>query len=347
MDSLKNSETYHSPEIAFIIGMGRSGTTLLTNMLNSHSQIVSTPENEFVLFFKPHFQHKNFTDEKVIAQFVDLLQYKYSKTISFWKPTNELFQAIVDLPNNFKTYSEVCKLVYLHYPFLEKKENIQLIVDKNPVYSMYCKELKELYPTCKFIIITRDYRDNIVSRKKYSDKGSSMYSLAASWNYFYAEIEQSKLKNQADFLQIRYEDLVEKPHYELTQLCEFLSLDYEDSMLNFQDLSKQIKTHFKKTANANDFEKISTMHGNLEKEVTTDRVQAFTSFLSPNEIQLIDYFCFKTGQKYNYLPHTKTQIGVSLLDKLKYVSALFKMKMYYSLKPIFNRLPLVLKLKKK
>ncbi len=347
MDSSKNSETYHSPEIAFIIGMGRSGTTLLTNMLNSHSQIVSTPENEFVLFLKPHFQQKNFTDHNVVQEFVNCLQLKYSKTISFWKPTEELYKSILSLPDQNKNYAEVCKLVYLHYPFLNKKETIKWIVDKNPVYSMSCKELKELFPKCKFIIITRDYRDNIVSRKKYADKGSSMYSLAASWNYFYAEIEQSKLKNQADFLEIRYEDLVEKPHFELTQLCEFLSLDYEDSMLNFQDLSKQIKTHFKKTANPNDFEKISTMHGNLEKEVTTDRVQAFTSFLSPNEIQLIDYFCFKTGQKYNYLPHTKIQIRVSLLDKIKYVSALFKMKMYYSLKPIFNRLPLALKVKNK
>jgi hypothetical protein len=314
-------------------------------MLNSHSQIVSTPENEFVLFLKPHFQHKKFTDINVVKEFVNCLQFKYSKTISFWKPTDDLFEDIISLPNEYKNFAEVCKLVYLHYPFLNKKETIKWIVDKNPVYSMSCKELKELFPKCKFIIITRDYRDNIVSRKKYADKGSTLYSLAASWNYFYAAIELSKLKNKADFLHIRYEDLVENPHYELNQLCEFLSLVYEDSMLNFQDLSKQIKTHFKKTANAIDFEKISTMHGNLEKEITTERIQAYASFLTPNEIEIIDYFCLKTGQKYNYLPQSKSHSGVSFFDKIKYATALFKMKLYYSLKPIFNRLPLAIKLK--
>jgi hypothetical protein len=347
LDSLKNSETYHSPEIAFIIGMGRSGTTLLTNMLNSHSQIVSTPENEFVLFFKPHFQHKDFTDEKVIAQFVDLLQYKYSKTISFWKPTNELFQAIVDLPNNFKTYSEVCKLVYLHYPFLEKKENIQLIVDKNPVYSMYCKELKELYPTCKFIIITRDYRDNIVSRKKYSDKTSSIYTLAASWNYFYNVIEQSRNKNPKDYFHIKYEDLVNNPTQELQNLCAFLGLEYSESMLHFQDLSKKIKSHFKKNASENVFEKITSMHSNLEKEITTQRVHSYESDLIEKDIYLADTFCSSIGANYGYLPHKKHIENSSIIDRFNYFKAVLKIRIYYFLQPFYSKLPLSLKIRKK
>jgi hypothetical protein len=191
----------------FIVGMGRSGTTMLTNMLNLNNQVIACPENEFVLFTQSTFKHKNFENESVVDEFVNLFNYKFSKVISFWKPKLELKSDIMTLEN--KSFSNVCKQVYLNYPFgLNNKKNITCIVDKNPIYSLYIDDLNRLFPDSKYIVLSRDYRDNILSRKKFSDKKSSIYSLAVSWNYFYDAVFKSIKKNQLDYAILRYEYLL-------------------------------------------------------------------------------------------------------------------------------------------
>lgn len=46
-------------QLHFIIGPHRSGTTLLTSILNAHPQILSTPEFRFVLhFMNPYGKQK-------------------------------------------------------------------------------------------------------------------------------------------------------------------------------------------------------------------------------------------------------------------------------------------------
>ncbi len=41
--------------MVFIVGCGRSGTTLLQSLLNSHPNIVATPECFFIVMLYPHF----------------------------------------------------------------------------------------------------------------------------------------------------------------------------------------------------------------------------------------------------------------------------------------------------
>ena len=79
-----------SPKIAFIVGMGRSGTTLLTNMLNSNPEIIACPENEFVIHSYNSFYQKDFNDEKVIDAFIDMFDHNFNRFISIWKPGSEL-----------------------------------------------------------------------------------------------------------------------------------------------------------------------------------------------------------------------------------------------------------------
>ena len=45
-------------DIHFIIGIGRSGTTLLSQLLNNHKEIQALPEANFLVFFLNQFQNK-------------------------------------------------------------------------------------------------------------------------------------------------------------------------------------------------------------------------------------------------------------------------------------------------
>ncbi len=323
--------------MTFIVGMGRSGTTMLTNMLNLNPEVIACPENEFVMYAFSDFKNKNFSDEKVISEFVNLFEFKFSKIISFWKPGIELKQLIMFLKD--KSYANVCKQVYLSYPFIKNDINsVSCIIDKNPIYSLYLDNLNAIFPNSKFIVLTRDYRDNVLSRKKYSDRHTSIYILGASWNYFYKRIFKSIKKNNLNHYILRYEDLVENPSASLQQVCTFLEIEFSDKMLHFQDLAKDIKQYIKENLNENDFNKLNTMHSNLEQTISNKRVAAYKNEFTENEIQILDTICDNFGKKFNYLSNSKSI--KSLEFTLKLIASTCKIRVYYFLHALLLKMPI-------
>lgn len=331
------------PGMAFIVGMGRSGTTLLTNMLNSNPEVISTPENEFMLFSKSSFAKADFGREQVIDSFLDIFNYNYNRVLSIWKPTASIRQDLLDVKE--KNYANACKLVYMNYPFAGKDQaQIKCIIDKNPIYSLYIDDIRKIYPDAKYIILTRDFRDNVVSRKKYSDKKSSVAELGASWNFFYERIYDVVKAHRLDHYLLRYEDLVADPEQALKALCAYLGVSYSPNMLQFQDLSKEINTHVKEKAPAEVYNKISRMHGNLEKQVNLNRVKAYEKELSPGDIALLDYICRKYGRQFKYTDPDKAGAAKPSWSVLNACNRL-KIKVYFSLHALYYRLPVGLRLR--
>ncbi|MFL5762676.1 MAG: sulfotransferase family protein [Bacteroidia bacterium] len=320
------------PRIAFIVGMGRSGTTLLTNMLNSNSAVVASPENEFIIHSFSTFEHKDFNDPKVVDAFIDVFNHNFNRVISIWKPGPDLKRDIAALSD--KSFANVCKMVYLNYPLSEKaKSGIKWVIDKNPFYSLHIDTLHRLFPEAKFIVIVRDYRDNIISRKKYSDETVPLHKLAAHWNYFYEQIFSSLKNNRLAHHLVRYEDLASDPVNSLKGICSYLGIDYSDEMLNFQELSKKQKEHAAGTISREKNEKIQRMHSNLEKKVNTERINAFVSELKPSEIALLDYACAGFAEKFGYKKYDP-DAKVALPDKLSYRFSRLKTRIFR----IWNRL---------
>jgi hypothetical protein len=294
-----------------------------------------------VLFTQSTFKNKNFENESVVDEFVNLFNYKFSKVISFWKPKSELKSEIMKLEN--KSFSNVCKQVYLNYPFADNEnKKVSCIVDKNPIYSLYIDDLNRLFPDSKYIVLSRDYRDNILSRKKFSDKKSSIYSLAVSWNYFYDAVFKSIKKNQLDYTILRYEDLVDKPTETLIKLCDFLNIEFDEKMLHFQDLSKDIKNYVKENLTNEEFDKLSAMHHNLEKKINVDRVNSYRKELSEQEIFILDTICFDQAKVFNYKPNGL--INRTFAIKLKMAISFLKTALYYKIHSIRYKIPMSIKL---
>jgi len=320
------------PQIAFIVGMGRSGTTLLTNMLNSNPEIVACPENEFVIHAYRTFYQKDFNDIKVIDAFIDMFNQNFNRVISIWKPGNELRNDILQLKD--KSFENVCKLTYLNYPFSQKdKKNVRFVIDKNPFYSLHIDTLKIIFPDAKFIVIVRDYRDNIVSRKKYSDQNIPLHKLAADWNFYYEQISLSLSNSNTPYHLIKYEDLASNPTDSLQLLCSYLGVTYSDEMLNFQELSKEMKKQAVHNISREKNEKIQRMHGNLEKKVNTERVNAFVNELKEDEISILDFACEKLALTFGYKKHspsTPVPIVAKLLYRFSYLkTTIYRILLHY------------------
>lgn len=329
----ESNSTSFSPQIAFMVGMGRSGTTLLTNMLNSNPQIIACPENEFIIHSYRSFIQKDFNDVKVVDSFIDMFNHNFNRVISIWKPGTNLKRDIVN--SNDKSFGNVCKLAYLNYPISQKdlsslqvaKENVQWVIDKNPSYSLHIDVLKQIFPRSKFIVIVRDYRDNIISRRKYSDENVPIHKLAAHWNYYYERIFKSLEKSNINYHLIKYEDLVSQPTDSLKLLCSYIDVPYSDQMLNFQELSKEMKKHAIENISKEKNEKIQRMHSNLDKKVNTERVNAFVKELKSDEIAFLDWACEKLAVKFKYEKHSEL-VKTPIVSKLQYRFSYLKTTIY-------------------
>ncbi len=332
--------------MAFMIGMGRSGTTLLTNMLNSHPRLVSTPENEFILFAQRSYRDKDFGDESVVRRFLRLFDYNFHTEPSIWVPGEKIKEDIKALEE--KSFTNVCKLTYLNNPFAGQKENVACVIDKNPVYSLHVRTLNRLFPSAKYIVMVRDYRDNVLSRKKFAYRPTSVFELGVSWNFYYQEI----LEN-AEFLGIpmhivRYEDLVSQPEETLRKLCTYLEVPFDAAMLDHKAKASEMKRHLQENTSGEKFKKVMEMHGNLESDVNTNRVRAAEKELSAEEIAILDNICFDLGEKFGYVQTKPVEKTAWDLKKNYYEFKmnlyLARQKKYYNL-PVKQRLPFLQRIK--
>ncbi len=137
-------------------------------------------------------------------------------------------------------FEELIKVVYASFPSFFDKDEIKIIGDKNPIYSIYPSRLVKLFPNAKFIHLNRDYRDNILSIKKVDFEAPFTGLLAWRWRYSAKLIEKTKQKNQEKFLTLRYEDLVSDPEKELKQLCSFLGISYQANVLQYHEKAKEL-----------------------------------------------------------------------------------------------------------
>ena len=309
MPDPKNIKIHH------IIGAWRSGTTMLSSILDAHPNTISTHESTFVMGLYSRFSSiKNWTEKDVEAFYKQL--WKDRNLNHVWKLDKQALRE--DLfryyrENENVSFSELVKLVYLHYQSINEKAEIHTIIDKNPIYSLYLNQLMVLYPETKFIYLVRDYRDNVVSRMKYKFHDLQWASIYAQW---WNIINESVLKKQAQFpdrfLTVRYEDLANEPEKYVQQICTFLDMPYQPQMLEF---NKHFKQHTEAYIgnlqegfddhSAEFHNKRMSMGENLFKPINTSKVAAWKNELNDEQLRLIEYICGDLGEKFGYRKTTE------------------------------------------
>lgn len=152
----------------FILGRPRSGTTLLKTLFDAHPNVKIPPELPIFLPLYQKFKHVKKWDRAEILSFVDHVfqpNVFNNRRLENLKIDRELFTAdLLKLENNCTIQDLLIKLNEHSYSVFPKQE-IRLVGDKNPVYSVYMKRLIRIFPKAWFICIIRDYRDNYVSLK--------------------------------------------------------------------------------------------------------------------------------------------------------------------------------------
>jgi hypothetical protein len=280
----------------FIVGMPRSGTKLLRELLNNHSKL-AFPANESEIL--PYWS-KNWHDYGDLTKFVNFKRFydetkKYPFFTYMYKQKSRIISA--------EEWYQACREGSVAEVFealirLDTKCSPEIIWgDKSPSYIKHIPLLKKIYPSAKVIHIVRDVRDYCLSINK--AWGKNMLRAAQRWQDDTTQASQDIISLGKDGLEIRYEDLLTNPKTTLHDVCNFLEIHFE----------KQMMTLCKPVENGGDTKgSVKIVNTNQEK---------WRSQISPKLIYQIERICIPQLKKYKYpFTYEGKQVHISK-NKLK------------------------------
>lgn len=202
----------------FIVGLPRSGTSLLEQMLCSHSKIIDGGE-----FNGMERASRCLTKGLPIGSRADQLDV-----------------------NVIEKHAKQIRHTYLQYAH-EKYGNQGVVIDKSMNNNRYLWLIKRIFPNSPIIFINRNILDTVWScyRTHFSSGLEWTMSLENIAEFFSLEEDLNRLwlqKFQSSIIGINYEDLVEKPESILKDLCNFCGIEFEISMLKFYESKRAVFT---------------------------------------------------------------------------------------------------------
>lgn len=306
MGTAPNYDLKAVPDIPmlFIVGKGRSGTTLLQTLLDAHPNIILPLESRFVIHLKSKYEKVRYWDEKQLLSFYNDL-FTDLKFSTLWTVDKEKLKTELLALKGQTDFSTICKVVYLNFESLFPKNEIRFIGDKNPIYTVFTKDLLRIFPRSKFIHLVRDHRDNIHSHMSVFPIKNVPY-LAKKWVYYNSTIEELKLALPSDVLTIKYEDLAAEPARQLRIICSFLGLTYHDEMLDFHKQTSTSMGHLEPY--------VSKFHSNIFNPVNTNKVSCWKTKMLPEHVRVADVIAGNMALLYGYPVKTDSRSSDSFIN---------------------------------
>ncbi len=286
----------------YILGIGRSGTTLLVNIFNRHKNVLATPESVFTQFFFSSFKNKTVFTEKDITAIIDYIA-TYEKLAPFinWSFDYSFFKSI-KYPLEI-TFDGLINLIHLQFKFPQhEKQEIRYIVDKNPGNSLFGEQLFQLNDNSKAIVMIRDYRANILSRKEKTHwRTPDVIYNAIRWLKFNQALLKLKFKNPNKVLFIKYEDMVTNQDKTVKKIFSFLNISYSKELLSIKEEEQEnILTEKYKHLSSRQVEILETKIKSVNSPIYTSRIDKWKTGLSEEEIRDCDSICSRFGNNFGY-----------------------------------------------
>lgn len=314
---IPNRESISRDVMIFPCGISRSGTTLLSAILDAHSQIslgyeILMPPLPAVDFIKsklleigPKAENLRIAGSILRKQGINDLGKWVSRCYRLNINLDDLIGILENqkklngnsLQRLRKRLSLVSKVVELS----KLKSNASISGFK--ITDSHFDRYLSFFPNAFFIYIARDPRDIFASLK---DAGFevTLESLIENWRSSLKSFEEFKDSHPDKCHLIKYEDLVHSSIVQIRALFKILGLEVEDSVINFHKSQAKIL----KSSHPN-------VH-NLKKGFFATSVGRYRRDLSENEIKRIGFECQKEMQKYGYLGFIERSAPCNLIVEM-------------------------------
>jgi hypothetical protein len=250
----------------FLCGFPSSGTDLVKNIVNAHTDVFISGEFPFL----PSLANKYgaVVPEKSVDELICDLR-KIDVYHSFENPNTNLSKSSREY-----ILSEIYS-VMLHKKQFKWKGN------KTPQNTENIDNIRLLFPKAKFILIIRDVRDICLSWEK--KWGKDKILCAHKWaSRMQKGVEKLTELGKEFFLIVKFEDFLDNLESEVHKICDFLDIEYQERMLEFDKYivnNIEGKINYGKNIISNNKEKWRTSFSNKEikriEEIAFDDLKMF------------------------------------------------------------------------
>jgi len=232
-----DSQQEHSQDVRplFVLGIHRSGTTWLANMLAGHSQIRAVEDevhqgvHESIFF--SHFARAfgDLSDDANFERFADAF------VMSDYYLITELEPAWL-YDRRPRSYSECFDAVMVE--FARRTGGAEYWLEKSPDHTPFAGDLARDYPQARFVCITRSTLDVVRSRfwmrrrerPPLSQRLRLIFRFTTACVYHQRSLKRFAREQGSRAIYLTYESLKESTKPELRKILEFVGLPFEPEM---------------------------------------------------------------------------------------------------------------------
>lgn len=210
----RSPTTYSTPpeaaeSLTFLLGFPRAGTTLLGQILASHSRVTTIVERPLLGMALREFIERPEGLVRLAALSPEEIERHRAR---FWQNVQTLGVSVRD----------------------------KLLIEQTPLNTLHLPVIAKLFPEAKIVFAMRDPRDVVLScfRRLFvlNDYVYEFLTLQGSARFYDETMQLSQLFRERlplPLIEIRNEDLVADFEGQVRALCGFLGLEWEESMRNF------------------------------------------------------------------------------------------------------------------
>jgi hypothetical protein len=206
----------------FVVGVNRSGTTLLRMMLDAHPDLTIPPETHFVPELIEVAEGPSPTPEALLATITR--QREWGDFGLSEEQLLESFRAIEPL-----NAGDALRAFYSAYAERVGKPRWG---EKTPIYVKSMRKIERALPEARFVHVIRDGRDVALSIRDRAVKEHPIDRIAERWVRRITRARE-QAKRLAHYEEIRYENLILDTHATLERVCEFFELRWDDAVLDY------------------------------------------------------------------------------------------------------------------
>ncbi|MBX2802412.1 MAG: sulfotransferase [Myxococcales bacterium] len=288
----------------FLLCSERSGSNLITQMLDSHSAICGTFPSHLMLRVGRHvYRYGDLSQDdnwqQLLADVAEYLAAMHSE----WRTTvtaAELRESVQQ-----RSFGAIFRFVYEREAVAWGKQ--RLFVKDNHAYTSF-GFVEATFDEPNWVVLVRDPRDMAYTWKANAMEPGGVGLAAECWKRDQAAALEmmGHLAPAGRVLLARFEDLIRTPERELTRVCEALGVAYEPGMLDFHR-KPLLKTNSSNLSSWTD----------LQKPLDPTNTGVYRGRLSDDEVRYVEAICEEEMAFLGYgLDHPRTESVEALKAKL-------------------------------
>jgi Sulfotransferase family len=207
----------------FVVGVGRSGTTLLRMMLDAHPELAIPAET--------HFRPELIEQDAAGASTADLVD---AVTAARTWGDFGLEQAQLADAAARDGAQGAAGVARAFYRLCAEARGKPRWGDKTPGYVKRMRPIAGALDEARFVHLIRDGRDVALSRlARGMGTDKTIAEVAELWRRRIERARRQAKRLRGRYLELRYEDLVAEPGPVLRRVCELVELGYDPAMLDY------------------------------------------------------------------------------------------------------------------